>query len=622
MNWEVPAMKSGISLFDPGISKNLLKRCWPLWVGYFTVLVFVLPVAVYELKYAAVSKPGSLNAQVLSGAAPMVYVSFAAGLLAALAMFGHLYSVRSCGMMAALPVCRETVFVTAYLTGLVPLLAADLLVALVTAAFSAGSGAPGLKYLLIWLAAAAMTNVLFYSFAVFCAMLTGSAMILPLAYAALSLTAWAAEGCVRYLLSIFVYGMSVQVHFFDFLSPVVDLGAKLSVALDAQTGVYSLRGLGVLGVYCAAALLLACVSLLLYRRRQMETATDTVAIPALRPVFKYCMTFGCAVVFAWLSCDLFFSGVFEGFAAAVFVLALMFVGAFIGYFTAEMLIQKTVRVFGGGWRGFVVACCALTALTMCVELDVFGYEKRVPSPESVESARLLFDDERYTQEESIEQITALHEQIIRDKARNEQAEEKYSLTVGYRLKNGREILRVYDVDYGEQARSDPDSDIRVCQRLKNLPEAVARRAETDIPVTARSVTDFYINCYFIGADDSYKNDYTALSAEQAEEFYRDCLLPDIADGAMGRLWMVYNDEYYDTVSNVSVTIGVTDRDYAAAGNAGGAPRDYLSFTVTMDAERCIKWIRENTDFDIEPLRVADPPRDADAVFDYGQTYTY
>ncbi len=55
-------------------------------------------------------------------------------------------------------------------------------------------------------------------------------------------------------------------------------------------------------------------------------------------------------------------------------------GAFVGYFVSEMLMQKTLSVFRGKWRGFVVSCAVIIVLTLGAEMDVTGYERRTPDP--------------------------------------------------------------------------------------------------------------------------------------------------------------------------------------------------------------------------------------------------
>ena len=187
-------MRSKTSFFNSGIAKNLLRRCWPLWLGYFGVLLLALPVAVFNLDETSRSYVFRVTQNILSsGKTVAVYVSFAYSILVAMCTFSFPYSTRSCGMISSLPVRRETVFLTAYLTGLAPMLLADLLVMLLTALLAAGNPVISLSLLLQWLALVVMGNICFYGFAVFCAMLTGSIVILPAVYVVLNLAAFVAE---------------------------------------------------------------------------------------------------------------------------------------------------------------------------------------------------------------------------------------------------------------------------------------------------------------------------------------------------------------------------------------------------------------------------------------------
>ena len=80
----------------------------------------------------------------------------------------------------------------------------------------------------------------------------------------------------------------------------------------------------------------------------------------------------------------------ENFASAE-VLVLMLIGAFLGYFAAEMLLQKTVKVFKGRWKGFLAVAAALILFVCCAEFDVFGFERRVAFDEAERSAEIVKD---------------------------------------------------------------------------------------------------------------------------------------------------------------------------------------------------------------------------------------
>ena len=342
-------MTSRISFFNKGVARNYLRRFWPLWTTYLVILLLMLPVAVATwIRGTAAWSSDTPDLAVYRSGIMAAWLSAFAGIAAAMAMFHYLYQNRSCGMMNTLPIRRETMFGTAWLTGVVPLLAADVLTAAVTALIFATRGAVTMAAIGKWLLLVVFSNLAFYGFAVFCAMLTGSLLVLPLVYGVLSLTAVVAEGCARGILSNIVYGMGTGELKLKFLSPPAKLFSALNVenvydkseqVWKVVKGAYELHGLGCAAIYAAVGLLLSYAALRLYRRRRMETATDVVAIPILKPVFKYCLSVGCALVFCYLIFGLFFGGSllfpssgagFSGRVNALIVLLLLLLGAFIG----------------------------------------------------------------------------------------------------------------------------------------------------------------------------------------------------------------------------------------------------------------------------------------------------
>ena len=98
------------------------------------------------------------NAVLYSGI-NMVYISAAFCVAAALAVFGFLYTKRSCGMINSMPVRRETMFSTAVISGLGPMLTADVLVFAATALIFAARGEAKTEALVLWLALTVMVNV-------------------------------------------------------------------------------------------------------------------------------------------------------------------------------------------------------------------------------------------------------------------------------------------------------------------------------------------------------------------------------------------------------------------------------------------------------------------------------
>lgn len=594
-------MKSKISFFNRGLCKNLLRRCWPMWTAYTAVLIFIYPVFIFDCLRWTGKNTISLDRHVLQAGTDMAIISIIVGVLMAMVMFSYLYSARSSGMISALPLRRETVFFTAYLTGLVPMLIADVLVVLLTYAFTAGTGYFTLGAYLESLAAVLMANVAFYSFAVFCAMLTGSIIILPLVYLVLNLTAFVAESAVRALLSDFVYGMNYDRIVLEPFSPIVTILSSLSVrrVSPMDETLWYIDGMGYLAAYCAAGLVLALLALAIYRRRHMETATDVVAVPVLKPVFKYCMTGGAAVVFAVIISSNFLNTL-TGFSKALLIMLMMFIGAFIGYYIAEMLMQKTVHVFRGRWKGYWVSCAVIALLVLAFETDVFGYERYLPEAENVRSVEISQGSAVLEEPENIEKLLLLHESIIENKPQHEAARSKYYIGISYHMDNGSVISREYWLSGDGENQNDPDSDLHEAFELTNSNEAIEKRCRMSIPLRSETVSDFYVYWHHYTPDGRYEEQVLQLSSEEAEKFYRDYLIHDISSGTMGRNWWLQNDEYYSTVTNVRIEIALSNRGLISEEELKDELRhEYFTFRVCLDAEYCMRWLEENTE--IEPM---------------------
>ena len=599
MSWEVPSMKSKTSFFDPGVCRNLLRRCWPLWTAWFVLLLFLLPVSLTRL--SAFVSPGSqdMNRAVLNAAEYMIPLSFGMAILTAMCMFSYLYNTRSCGLMNSLPIRRETAFGTAYLTGLLPMLLAELLVFALTAAFYGGRGVTMMN-LLRWLLAAVLSSLAFYGVAVFCAMLTGSLFILPLVYAVLSFAAWVAESCLHEILGALIYGFpSAGKVWLSWLSPPVALMNRVNVSVRSDDSGWQLFGLGALAVYAGVGLVLSFLALLLYKKRQMEYAGDTVAFPILKPLFRYCMAFGTAVVFASMVYSLLLGGSFHGRTAALVLLALLLLGAALGWYAAEMLIRRTVRVFPGKWKGLVLVCAALCVLSLGAELDLTGFEGRVPEPEQVESLQIPHGKGiTLRQPENIREATELHRRLVEHKSLHEGEihEAGVMINLHYILKDGRTVERSYYLACFEP--EDPE-DLVAWEKLLNCPEAQEQRAEGKLPVTEETFYAATFHCTWFDEEGRDQYAVVRLTAEQALDFYENAVLPDRAAHTLDRVWLYPDGAQLDLSSNVSFYLELRQQE------GDQTHWDHMNLEICMDAEDCLRWIRENTDLPVMSRREAE-----------------
>ncbi len=609
-------MKSRTSLYNPGLGKNLLKRCWPLWVIWFGTLILIAPVNLASeisrcVRYNFTDITLEAGQCLLEYAVSDAVLAAVAAPAAALLMFSFLYISRSCRMIASLPIKRESVFVTSYLTGLAPLLLSEIATAVITLLVCGSSGYLEARYVWQWLWMVAASTVAFYGIAVFCAMLTGSIIIMPLAYIGLNVLPLLVYACITSALGAMLYGYSYpDSRIFSALSPFDGLG---SIAVEYggtyRNGVYShgeifVRNSELLIYYCIAGLILSVIALLLFGKRRMETAGDTVAISALKPVFKYCAAFGSACAFASVIYAIFFDNSVGGSLGGVLTVASLAVGAFIGFFAAQMILDKTVKVFRGHWKEFAVLAAVALILGACCECDVFHYERYIPDTEDVDTAYIEYAGETaYKEPENIEKVIALHGSIINNKAVNEKPGSEYEvLGITYKLKNGKTVSRSYDIRTYTDGGEEVNPNLRELEKIINAQEAVQNRAMLPDGRSFDDLSYCAISGYYIQSDGVQQSQDVQISIKQAEDLYYNCIIPDTEDGHMLRIWPVQDEEYKNRRSTLYVDFEFTD------DNGDSTWREFIIYT---DAERCCKWIENNTDLVIQSFAEAE---DAEAAY--------
>ncbi|NCB73184.1 MAG: hypothetical protein EOM51_00355 [Clostridia bacterium] len=603
-------MKSKTSYFNRALFLNLLKRYWPIFAGYCLIWIIVLPIALANrLQYEAASMANHFDLRVLAaiGGDQILRVGIYGGTLMsgvfaifiAMAAFSYLYNARSVSMMCSLPIKRESVFLSVFTSGLVSMLVINIAVFLISLAVVAASGvfAAGLIYLLQWLAMVSMLNLFFFGFAALVASLTGNTLVLPIIYVILNFTVYVVEMLIKTVMSMFIYGISMtgSSTLAAFSPPVALLtSSNFERILEDPTDYNSAfigaayNGWGTLAVYALVGLTFAALALLLIKHRRMETAGDVVAVRPLKPIFKYCLSVGCALVLGLL----IFSTVFSnsplfGIKSMLFMLLFMILGAFIGYFAAEMLMQKTLRVFSArNWLKMGIAALIISAFMLGGEFDVYGIESKVPQFDKVQSVEISVSGENVTfeQAENIEAALSLHRDIISHKDVNESCIGNYEMavnnvTINYTYKNGKILTRGYNI------YKDVSDDIYTLNDLMNSKEAVEYRKNLSVPVSVDTIADAYIS-YFDRELETYNN--VELSPAQAYELYTQCIIPDIDDGTLGKVWLITDDSYYDGVYdctiNFSIEKRIDDNEYKSA---------YFYTTLTLNAERTKEWISKN-----------------------------
>ncbi|MDR1131200.1 MAG: hypothetical protein LBL15_02135 [Oscillospiraceae bacterium] len=603
-------MKSKTSFFNRTLFFELPRRFWPILAAYVAVWLVVLPVATANnLQYYLIDDFLGGNLRVLLARAGQnileaglyggLILSAGFALILAMAAFSYLYTARSVSMYCSLPIRREGVFLSLFGSGLFWLFAGNAVIALVTIGVVSAYGLPALAgFVLQWFAMTCLFGLFYFGFAALCASLTGHVLVLPLVYAVLNFTVYVVEYLVRTAMSLFIYGVSVRgslvlsplsppVHILDRTS-VRGILERLADGGSVEIGCFY-DGWTALICYGAAGLFCALAAVQLIRRRRMETAGDVVAVKPLKPVFKYCLSFGCALVIGLLIYTAVFGSETYGIARMVYMLLFMLFGAFVGYFAAEMLMRKTLRVFNRkNWLHLGAAAVIIAALMFCGEFDVFGIERKLPAADRLERVSVSCNGQsvNFEQADNIGALIALHGEIIAQKDINERKaagfdlSPAYGVQITYFYKDARTLSRNYTIFLSSGTTVDE------LNALLNVPEAVNDRKNISIPVTPGAISDAFLN-YFDKETGEYSEYW--LSAEQAYALYTDCIVPDIDDGYLGKIWLVTDDAYYSGVYDCTFNFAVSQRR-----SDGGYAFDHFYTTLTRSAARSAAWVTENT----------------------------
>ncbi len=610
MNWGGWNMKSGRLYFNRAIARDFLRRCWPLWVSYLIFLILTFPLMLESeihiggtMRQTADSYMNLCRQHILQAGIVQAHAAVVTAILAVMVLFGYLYNTRGNTLMNCLPIRRESLFLTLYLTGMVPMLLSQVLVMGITMLLTLPYGIE-VSFFLQWLTCAALGLIAFFGFAVFCAMLTGNILILPAVYAVLNFTAVGFETCIRSCLSSVVYGMTYGKLRFSFLSPIAKIIDALNTVSE-RSGV-RLEGLNVLAAYAAVGLIFALFAMLLYRNRRMESVSDFVAIPILKPIFRWCMGLGGAFLFAALVFENFFEWAVSGTKAAWLMVGLLLIGACLGWIVAEMMIRRTVRVFPLPWKGLCMVCliCVLTILT--AETDITGYERRVPDPSKVAQVQFCYDTV-FTQPENIDAVTRLHHRLITDKERYDVQqpvyEEMYShriteawgadqeeaasfwVPITYVMENGRVQQRLYLIRYRSEEVDQPDSVIGEILAVLNSGEGIKSRMNTDVPMEEQ-----YVNYAVINREmsDGLENAYR-LSPSETVELWNLAMLPDAEEGNLSLYTISDTEENLKKQTNLRIEINLFDQDQLLEPYYW-----YHSYRVFTFSEHCLEWIEKNT----------------------------
>ena len=584
-------MKSRASFCNLALLRRNLTRSSLIWLAYLLLWLVMLPANL--ISNGSHLTVLSMQRLVLQQVESSHVFSFFYGAMVAWFLFAYLCRGRSANFFSALPLRRETFFLTNYLSGLLCSLVPNFLIVGLTIFAGFSQDANVILEAGIWFAAHSMTFLFYYSFAVLCAMVVGQIVAIPLLYGVLNLSAVVVESMVRTLDGSLVYGLAHSTDFsFSWLSPLYYFlfegsgpackqiwqdGELTAIRFTGWTGLWAVTAVGF--VFAAAAFW--C-----YRRRRMEAAGDVMAVRHLRPVFRWCFTLGCTLVIGELLASLLIDNLSTSYFYAIS--ACLLVAAILGYFLSEVILSKSLRVFTkGNLLRCGICCLALAALLIGCRLDVLNIASYVPASDMVQGVILGGSENAVENPEIIRETIALQQEILGRQKETEQLVQDADICsyfpITYILKDGSTVRRNYYLPFDQKISKDPDSLIRQYEDLSNEPAAILAR-ENPGNFTVKDI-DYCLITYVADETTGLMSSFD-LSTQEAMTLWEDGILEDLKAGSLGKMnYTGFSDSQTYTTINIELCL----KD--SARSDGDYETTYYGYSIPASATNTLRILK-------------------------------
>lgn len=452
-------MKSKISFFNKGIIFDDIRRFGWISIAYTLALFFIVP-----LKILMYYENEQLGKDIIKGIFALKNTGFQAFLiigipvLLAIFLFRYMQVKVSTDMIHSLPIKRTTIYRTHVFIGILILVIPVVIIGIISVFLNITLGLDqyySFYDVIQWAQITILMDLVFFFACVFVGMLVGSSVLQGgltyiLLFLPLGLTLLLIEN-----LNIFVYGFMGSIEQqVSRLSPIARIFDGFYI--DSNNRINNSMSMKEVLVYSIICVVLYFISKVIYNKRKLESASQSIAFKSVQYILRYGITF-CSMLVG----GLYFQGsernmhwMFFGFIIA----------SLIGYLIAEMIIKKSLWVFRS-IKGYVIYVAAMLVIMLGINFDVVGYENKVPSLDKVQSVYFSdsfykmnyekYDGDKYFDNNNISNILELHKQIIKEKGLNKYSKNKQgrAIIIAYVLKDGSKLQRGYSsISYEEYSK--------------------------------------------------------------------------------------------------------------------------------------------------------------------------
>ena len=200
-----------------------------------------------------------------------------------------------------------------------------------------------------------------------------------------------------------------------------------------------------LGIAAGVGAVLLGLALLIYRKRQLESAGNLIAFRPAAPVFLVLFTFLAGTL-------LYYFAILTGPALQYIFLA---IGLAVGFFTGRMLLERKIKVFSGkSFLAFAVLGVVFFSTLGITALDPIGITRYVPETENVKQVTISTSHYVYdirhtgvtlTDPKDIDVIRDIQKDCIADPLETTYQPVYTPLYICYRMDNGTVVERYYYV---------------------------------------------------------------------------------------------------------------------------------------------------------------------------------
>ena len=465
------------SFCNRALLRSDVKRYWPLLFLYVAVWVMILPLPILQAGRWMVSVEqiqAEIHNTIYNALFGSIVMALLFGCLTAMAVWSYLMTTRAVGLLHALPVTRTEQFLSHSIAGLGMLTVGNVFIFLLSAACCAGRSYVDWAILGAWLLLTELMELFFFALASLCAMATGWLLAIPVLYGAVNTIAILLHAVVQAMANIFYYGYytTEPAKAVMWLTPVgriwTAIGDDTSYWITADGRVspeYLEEGRRVIDlsptayttcvIYAVVGLALLALVWWLYQKRPSESAGDAMAFRWLRPVARWSI----GLCGGWgLGLFLHYAVLYNSNLTQLLICQVIL--GVICFFAAQMLLQKKFRIFNKRWWLETLALVlTLLAVTLCIKLDITGYQHRVPDAEDVTSVRFNASYADFTADDpaAVESVISLHRAILEqyDETGERLEDQTYLYTEGgpttryvrvdYQLRNGTSLCREWRV---------------------------------------------------------------------------------------------------------------------------------------------------------------------------------